>query len=110
MKIYYSKYIKGNGVNLFGIVILNSILQATPIKRRAVINHEGIHTIQMRGLLYIGFYLIYALEFLVYLVIHRDLYKAYRAISFEREAFDNQYHDNIEDYVSTYSWFRIFLN
>lgn len=60
-------------------------------------NHEAIHTAQMKELLYIGFYLIYCLEYIYRLPgcflhwIHGHLersvlYSAYQRISFEKEA------------------------
>lgn len=43
--------------------------------------HEGIHGKQQKELLLIGFYIIYLLEF---------IFKGYRNISFEIEAYENQ--------------------
>lgn len=54
-----------------------------------VINHERIHTAQMRELLFMPFYIIYVLEWLVRLLQYRDRRKAYFNISFEREAYAN---------------------
>jgi len=44
----------------------------------------------MQELLYLPFYVWYLLEWLVRLVMYRDRHKAYRNISFEREAYANQ--------------------
>ncbi len=44
----------------------------------------------MQELLYLPFYLLYVLEWLCRLIQLRDSGKAYRAISHEREAYDNQ--------------------
>lgn len=70
-------------VNIFGTLWARdtSWLSAT------VINHERIHTAQMRELLFVPFYIIYGVEWLWRLVQHRHWYKAYMAISFEREAY-----------------------
>lgn len=54
-----------------------------------VINHERIHTAQMRELLFLPFYIIYVAEWLIRLVQYRKLYAAYMNISFEREAYTN---------------------
>lgn len=73
---------------------------------RYVINHEKIHTAQMRELLFIPFYLIYVLEWTVRLVKYRNRDRAYRNISFEREAYSNA---NDLDYLKlrkAYSWLR----
>ena len=54
------------------------------------LNHELIHTEQMKEMLYVFFYAWYVVEWLVRLIILWDAHKAYRAISFEREAYVNQ--------------------
>lgn len=53
-------------------------------------NHERIHFRQQLELLLIGFYLLYALEFLMNYLKLNDWTAAYRNISFEREAFTNE--------------------
>lgn len=71
-------------INLFGVLFAKQDMHITP----EVINHEAIHTAQMRELLYLPFYIIYVLEWLVRLVQSRgNLTRAYYAISFEREAY-----------------------
>lgn len=52
-----------------------------------VINHELIHTTQMRELLYVPFYILYVIEWLVRLLLYRNHFRAYINISFEREAY-----------------------
>ena len=54
------------------------------------INHEMIHTAQMKDMGYVFFYIWYLVEWLVKLVKLGDSNKAYRAISFEREAYGNE--------------------
>ncbi len=54
---------------------------------RDVINHERIHTAQQRELLFIPFYILYVAEWLIRLLKHHSWQKAYRNISFEREAY-----------------------
>ena len=53
------------------------------------INHERIHRAQQLELLVIGFYIIYGIEW---------LFKKYRNISFEKEAYSNE---NNLDYLKT---------
>lgn len=89
MKIIYNNIIPFKGfsvVNLFGVLF-------TRVQRlsRRIINHEGIHTVQMKELGYIGFYIIYLLEWLYRLVTTKN---AYRSISFEREAYANESNPN----------------
>ena len=54
------------------------------------INHEMIHTAQMKEIGYVLFYVWYLVEWLIKLVKLGDSNKAYRAISFEREAYGNE--------------------
>jgi len=55
---------------------------------RYSVNHERIHLHQQAELLVIGFYLVYLFEWLFRLIT--DGRKAYRNISFEREAYQYQ--------------------
>lgn len=56
-------------------------------KNKTIINHENIHLRQQLELLVLPFYFIYLFEYLILLIIHRNHNKAYRSISFEREAY-----------------------
>ncbi|MBQ8938551.1 MAG: hypothetical protein IJ066_12700, partial [Bacteroidaceae bacterium] len=51
-------------INLFGIIFVRKGRAFAPVD----LNHERIHTRQMRELLYVPFYLIYIAEWLVRLV------------------------------------------
>lgn len=88
MKIIRNKYIPFKGfkaINLFGILFVRGDARIGEV----TINHERIHTAQMRELLYIPFYLFYVIEWLIRLIQFRNSYMAYRNISFEREAYAN---------------------
>lgn len=74
---------KGYCLNLFSILCTRD----TSWIDRHVINHERIHTAQMKELLFIPFYILYVLEWLMRLIQYRDAHKAYLNISFEREAY-----------------------
>lgn len=54
-----------------------------------ILNHEKIHLRQQLELLVIPFYIIYLIEYVVLLIVYRDHDKAYRNISFEKEAYTN---------------------
>lgn len=54
-----------------------------------LINHERIHLSQALELLVFPFYTWYFIEFMIRYVQYRDFDKAYRNISFEREAYTN---------------------
>jgi len=68
-----------------------------------LINHEKIHLRQQLELLILPFYIWYITEYLIGLIKYRDIKKAYYAISFEREAYDNDYNLN---YLQTRSFWR----
>ena len=71
-----------------------------------VVNHERIHTAQMREMLFIPFYIVYLIEWGIRLIQYRNFRKAYMNISFEREAYSN---GNNLDYLPArgfYSWVR----
>lgn len=55
-----------------------------------VMQHEEIHGAQQKEMLLIGFYLWYLVEWLVKWAYYMDAVKAYKAISFEREAYANE--------------------
>lgn len=57
-----------------------------------LINHEQIHLKQQMELLILPFFIIYFLEFLIRLIQYKSLNLAYRNISFEREAYNNESH------------------
>ena len=73
-------------INLFGVLFVRRDMIGH-IKEKDY-NHEMIHTAQMKELLYIGFYIAYLFEWLYRLVFHTKT--AYRGLSFEREAYDNE--------------------
>ena len=69
-----------------------------------IVNHERIHDAQQRELLFIPFYILYIIEWLYRLTIHRDSRKAYYAISFEREAYANGHDLSYLRRRRHYSW------
>lgn len=68
------------------------------------LNHEAIHTEQMKELLYVGFYLWYVVEWLVKLFIYGK--DAYRNISFEREAYAYEGYEGYLTIRKRYNWIR----
>lgn len=86
MKIIYNNIIPFPGfkaINLFGILFVRKNAYID----KYTLNHEEIHTYQMKELLYIFFYIWYVIEWIIKLFKYSS--KAYRNISFEREAYDN---------------------
>ena len=95
MKIIYNNIIPFPGfaaVNFFGVIFARK--KYRPLSETTV-NHEAIHTEQMKELLYVGFYLCYLAEWIVRLFMKGN---AYRNISFEKEAYRGQ---RIPGYVQT---------
>lgn len=67
--------------------------------------HERIHLAQQRELLVLPFYVWYALEYGYNLLVYRDREKAYRNISFEREAY---YGERFRNYLHERKPFAFF--
>ena len=89
MKIIRNKYIPFQGykaINLFGILFVRGNAR---INERTI-RHESIHTAQMKEMWYVFFYLWYVIEWIIRLFMEGN---AYRNISFEKEAYNNE--DNI---------------
>lgn len=89
MKPIYNKILPIKGfaaINLFGIIFARKEYRLGQVE----INHERIHTRQMIEMLFVFFYLFYLIEWFIKLVYYRDSLKAYRSISFEREAYTFQ--------------------
>ena len=89
MKIVYNKIIPFPGflaINLFGILFVRERVILTD----EIINHERIHTAQIKELLYLFFYLFYFLEWIFRLFQFGFTKESYYNISFEREAYANQ--------------------
>lgn len=105
MKIVRNNIIPFKGykaVNLFGILFVrgDSVIGSVDI------NHESIHTAQMKEMLYVFFYLWYVIEWLVRLVQYRNARTAYRNISFEREAYMNQGNMGYLQGRGRYAWVK----
>ena len=86
MKIIRNNIIPFSGykaMNLFGVLFVRGNARIDDI----TLNHEKIHTVQMREMLYVFFYIWYVTEWLIRLFMKGN---AYRNISFEREAYSNE--------------------
>lgn len=69
-----------------------------------ILRHEKIHFKQQIELLIIPFYILYFLFFLSNYIKYNDIWKAYRLIPFEKEAFANQ--DNQTYKHKPYIWLK----
>ena len=88
MKIIYNKILPF-GRNFYALNFFGILFAKGPCDR-VTINHEKIHTAQMKELAYVFFYLFYVLEWVVRLFQYGLSTRAYYNISFEREAYANQ--------------------
>ena len=95
MKVIYNKVIPFGrsyyAVNLFGVLFAKG-----PVDKY-ILNHEKIHSAQIFEMLVVPFYLWYLVEWAVRLVSCGNGHRAYRNISFEREAYA---HGNDLGYLS----------
>jgi uncharacterized protein HemY len=82
--------------NINGIAIFPFIF-VTDTENKVLINHEKIHIRQQLEMLVIPFYLWYFVEW---------LFKGYRGISFEIEAYENQSNLNYLKKRNFFSWFK----
>lgn len=90
MKIIYNRFLPFKGykaINLFGVVFVRNGSTFGEVDER----HEFIHTLQMRELRYVGFYILYLWYWLRNLARGYGWHAAYRLIPFEREAYKYQY-------------------
>lgn len=86
MKIVRNNIIPFRGfkaINLFGFLFV----RGDAVIDEETINHEEIHTAQMKELRYVFFYLWYFVEWIIRLFGEGN---AYRNISFEQEAYANE--------------------
>lgn len=95
MKIKHSKYIPFKGFQAIVIFGVLYVRKDTVLSERSI-NHERIHFAQGKEMTWVGFYLWYFFEWIIRLFQYGFSHKAYRNISFEREAYSNQ--DN-SDYL-----------
>ena len=75
------------GITLFPFVFVS---EKDLKQNQVLINHEKIHIRQQLALLILFFFIWYGIEFLIKWVIYNDKNVAYRKISFEREAYENE--------------------
>lgn len=104
MKLIYNNLIPFKGyvaINLFGVIFARK--EYEPLGN-GTLQHEAIHSAQQKELLWVGFYLLYLLEWIYRLIFHRD--SAYRGISFEQEAYKNSWRKDYLKYRKPYAMWR----
>ena len=104
MKIIHNNLIPfGNysTINLFGILFTKEDKLS-----KYTINHELIHTAQMKEMGYIFFYLWYIIEYCLIRLFHKKQSNAYHDVSFEEEAYNNAENLNYLKTRKHYSWIK----
>lgn len=102
MKVVVNNVIPFKGfaaINLFGVLFVRK----DAVISERMLNHERIHTSQMKEMLYVFFYLWYVIEWIIRIFGKGN---AYRNISFEREAYCKE---TVCDYMQIrprYAWLK----
>lgn len=89
-------------INIFGLLFTKS---KEPLSDKTI-NHESIHTAQMKEMLFIFFYLWYGIEYILIRLFHKKQNTAYHDISFEEEAYNNDKNLNYLNERKPYAWFK----
>ena len=109
MKVIYNKYFPFGSflaTNLFGIIFCRSDKgRLSEVDK----NHEYIHTLQQREMLFIGFTLWYCIEWLWRYAKCRDGMKAYRDLYFEREAYTMESDLEYRHHRKHFAWWYLFV-
>ncbi len=77
------------GKDYYAICLFGFIFSIRPLNATEL-NHELIHAAQQKELLYIPFFIWYAIEWLVLFLKFKDSTSAYYHIRFEQEAYSHQ--------------------
>ena len=105
MKIIRNNIIPVKGfkaINLFGVLFV----RGNAVISEKTLRHEHIHTMQMREMLYVPFYLWYGLEYVIRFFGWSFENKPYDRMSFEREAYGNEHDIYYPKTRKHYSWFK----
>ena len=109
MIVINNRFIPGRryrAVNVFGFVFCRKGAILNSVER----NHLRIHTCQMKELLYVFYYLIYALDYIcMWFGSGFSTYLAKRSVVFEMEAYFNEKDMNYLSKRKRYSWIKHFF-
>jgi len=95
MKIYSCKYLKKfNGLSLAPLGIF---IRPDRLTDKTLIHHEKIHWEQQKEMGFLPFYIWYGLEW---------MWKGYRKISFEREAYENDHNPDYLTQRKPWDWMK----
>jgi hypothetical protein len=83
-KFRFNQYI---AITIWPFIFINVVHKGDTV----LVNHEKIHIKQQLELFWLPFFIWYYFEFLCRFIQYRNWQKAYQNISFEREAYRNEY-------------------
>jgi hypothetical protein len=101
MSIIYNRFIpfkRNKVINIFGFLFARTDSRVN----ESDVRHQQIHTLQMKEMLYVGFYIWYAIEWLLRFFFNPRT--AGRKVSLEREARTYQYSPYYSPSRVSYSW------
>ena len=101
MKVIQNKLIPFPGysyINLFGIIFTRN--------KDKSYNHEKIHLKQMQEMLWIPYYLWYCIEYICIRLFHKKQGDAYHDVSFEEEAYNNEWDFEYTKNRKHYAWLK----
>lgn len=91
------------GISLCGIIVFRTDARIDDTDVR----HELIHFRQQCEWFFVGFFVVYCLEFLYHLARKKHWMKAYHAISFEREAYRHERERNYLNHRPLWANYRM---
>lgn len=112
MKVIYNNILPFKGfvaINIFGILFIRKSYKKYEgtYWYDAMLNHEKIHTAQMKEQLYIFFYVLYLIEYIIRLFATKfNFHTAYKSISFEQEAYTNENNLTYLNNRKRFSWLK----
>lgn len=107
LKKIYSKHIPFKGytaITLFFVMIVRSEYKGRLPWFMEI--HENIHYAQYIDLLFVLFIPLYVLEFLLKLAATFSWKRAYESVSFEQEAYNNQFEKRYLENRRHYAWLK----
>jgi len=104
--IIYTKFKIKNyiAITIYPFIIINHNYKGD----ETLINHEKIHIEQQRELLWIGFFVLYMLEFIFRFFQYQNWKEAYLSISFEKEANFNENNILYLSFRKNYSFIKYY--
>ena len=110
MKVIYNRYFPFGSflaTNVFGIIFCRSDKgRLSEVDK----NHEYIHTLQQREMLFVGFTLWYVIEWLWRYAKCRNGMRAYHDLYFEREAYQMERDLDYRHHRKHFAWWHMFVS